>query len=48
MKKFVMKEWDDRGTDKVKISLQKEGHGIKEFIVPKNDVKEFLVSRGWV
>lgn len=48
MKKFIMKEWDDRGTDKVKISFQEEGHGMKEAILPKSEIAKFLKKRDWL
>lgn len=47
MKKFTIKEWDDRGVTKMKISFVKEGEGIKEAIIPKNEVREFLREREW-
>ncbi|MFP4045830.1 MAG: hypothetical protein ACLFS3_02110 [Candidatus Aenigmatarchaeota archaeon] len=47
MKKFTMKEWDDRGITKVKISFLEEGKGIKEAIMPKNEVREFLSESEW-
>lgn len=47
MKKFVMKEWDDRGTSKVKVSVQKEGEGMKEAIVPKDGFQNFVQNTDW-
>lgn len=47
MKKFVFKEWEDRGTSKVKISFQREGEGIKEAIVPREGLEEFIQNSEW-
>lgn len=47
MKKFILKEWDDRGTSKVKISFQKEGKGMKEAIVPKDSFEKFVKNLDW-
>lgn len=47
MKKFVVKEWDDRGTMKVKISFIKENEGMKEAIIPKEKLGEFITNNEW-
>lgn len=47
MKKFILKEWEDRGTPKVKISFQKEGEGLKEAIVPREGLEEFIRNSDW-
>ncbi|MFP4116101.1 MAG: hypothetical protein ACLFTQ_02750 [Candidatus Aenigmatarchaeota archaeon] len=47
MKKIVLKEWEDRGTSKVKISFQNEERGMKEAILPREKVSEFLEESGW-
>lgn len=47
MKKFIIKEWDDRGTQKVKISFQEEGEGMKEAIVPKEGLDKFIKRSNW-
>lgn len=47
MKKFVLKEWSDRGTEKVKISFRKEGVGMKEAIIPKEGLEDFMKNSEW-
>lgn len=47
MKKMVLKEWEDRGISKVKISFMKENEGMKEAIVPKDSLGEFLTQNQW-
>lgn len=47
MKKMILKEWEDRGISKVKISFMKEDEGIKEAIVPKESLGEFLTHNKW-
>ena len=48
MKKMILKEWEDRGIPKVKISFQKEGKGMKEAIVPKDSLDEFITQSRWL
>lgn len=47
MKKMTFKEWDDRGTSKVKISFMKENEGMKEAIIPKKNLEEFIAESEW-
>ncbi len=47
MKKMVLKEWDDRGIQKVKITFMKENEGMKEAIIPKESLDKFITQHKW-
>lgn len=47
MKKFMIKEWEDRGVEKVKISFMKENEGMKEAIIPKDTFPQFMENIEW-
>ncbi len=47
MKKMILKEWDDRGVSKVKITFMKENEGMKEAIIPKSNLDDFITQNKW-
>ncbi len=47
MKKMTVKEWEDRGIPKIKISFMKENEGMKEAILPKEKLEEFIANNEW-
>ncbi len=47
MKKMVLKEWEDRGISKVKVSFMKEDEGMKEAIIPKKKLGKFITENEW-